>query len=361
MEQFDNIYRNKRVLITGNTGFKGSWLALWLQELGANVIGLSNQDFDNDTHFKGLKLDYKTYYVDINHTEDVETTIEVVRPDIIFHLAAQSLVRESYTNPVLTYKTNIIGTLNVFEAARKSDSVIAVVNVTTDKVYENQEKDYSYKENDRLGGVDLYSSSKACSEILTSSYKRAYSSEMTQKKYMASARAGNVIGGGDYSKDRLIPDIIKASVRNESTSIRNPKAIRPWQHVLEPLSGYLLLGQKLLEKNIDYSSEYNFGPEDQSCIDVGTMAKKIQSRWDKVLLDIENEIDDVFHEAGLLKLDSTKSKNELSWLPVWDLDETLEKTINWYKNYEDDGQLNSVEDLHSYIDKARSLKLIWCS
>ncbi|NRA12484.1 MAG: CDP-glucose 4,6-dehydratase, partial [Crocinitomicaceae bacterium] len=225
MNLFNSIYSNKKVLITGNTGFKGSWLALWLLELGAIVEGISQEGFENDIHFKELNLDYRTHYIDINNTKEIEDAVGEFKPDIIFHLAAQSLVRKSYTNPVETYSTNVIGTLNILEAARKSTNVKAFINVTTDKVYENIEADHAYDEDDELGGYDLYSSSKACSEILSASYRRSFL-ESKNPIQLATARAGNVIGGGDYSQDRLVPDIVKATINSQAVDIRNPLSIR---------------------------------------------------------------------------------------------------------------------------------------
>jgi len=251
---FNGIYRNKTVLITGHTGFKGSWLSLWLKKLGAYVIGYSLKEYPNTKHFFELKLDVENIFADVRDRDTLKKAIITYKPDIIFHLAAQSLVRESYRDPIATYETNVIGTLNLLEAVRNCEAVKAIVNVTTDKVYENKKQDSGYKETDNLGGFDPYSSSKACSEILTSSYRDSFFNNNKHKILIASARAGNVIGGGDWANDRLIPDITRAVIKKEKVKIRNPASVRPWQHVLEPLSGYLLLGQKLLEGKKTFAS-----------------------------------------------------------------------------------------------------------
>ncbi len=359
VELFNGTYCNKKVLITGNTGFKGSWLALWLQQMGANVTGLSNEEYPNTKHFDALQLDYPTLNIDINEQQKVIEAVQEVQPDIIFHLAAQSLVRESYRDPLTTYSTNIIGTLNVFEAARHASSVKAIVNVTTDKVYENKEQDIAYVEGDELGGFDLYSSSKACVEILTNSYKRAFF-EGDRKVLVAAVRAGNVIGGGDDAADRLIPDIIRATVKEEIVFIRNPYSVRPWQHVLEPLSGYLLVGQKLLNERADCATPWNFGPEDSSCIEVQQVTQLIHEGWNSVKFELNKEEKTTFHEAKLLKLNSNKAKNELQWTPVWSIQETLAKTIGWYKDFELNAKINSFDDLNGFVADASAKNAPWC-
>ena len=355
---FDGIYKNKTVLITGNSGFKGSWLALWLQALGANVVGYSIDEISSPSHFSLLKLKYKTHFKDILDRKSLETVFKKHKPEIVFHLAAQSLVRDSYKNPVETYEVNVLGTLNVFEAARRSGSVKAIVNVTTDKVYENIEKDVSYKETDRLGGFDLYSSSKACSEILSASYRRAFFSDY--KTLITTARAGNVIGGGDWASDRLIPDLIRSVQAGSPAEIRNSSSIRPWQHVLEPLSGYLLLGQKLLSGEKAAASSWNFGPQEENCVQVSDLIGKMRSNWTDLKYRIPHNATTNMHEAGILKLDFRHSKKELGWNPVWGIDKTVEKTSNWYKAYFKNKSICSLKDLEEYIDDARKLKLVWC-
>lgn len=355
---FGNIYKNKTVLITGNTGFKGSWLALWLQKMGAEVIGYSLDDISSPSHFSLLKLNYTTYFNDILDKKFLERAFLKHKPQIVFHLAAQSLVRESYRNPVETYEVNVMGTLNVFEAARKCKSVQTIVNVTTDKVYENLEQNIAYKETDRLGGFDLYSSSKACSEILSASYRRAFFSNAAI--LLATARAGNVIGGGDWAKERLIPDLIRSMTKKKPAEIRNPYSIRPWQHVLEPLSGYLLLGQKLLKGEKKYADAWNFGPNEENCISVEDLLVRMKSKWPNVKYSIQKNRKNNLHEAGILKLDNTSAKKDLGWKPVWGIDKTIDHTSGWYKNHIENKVINSSNDLENYIRDARKLKLTWC-
>src|ERR1051326_3664287 len=303
---FNGIYKKKNVLITGNSGFKGSWLALWLERLGASVYGYSLPPVYSPSHFTSLQLKYPTTFANILDRSKLEEVLINVKPDIVFHLAAQAFVLESYREPLTTYETNVIGTLNVFEAARKCESVRAVINVTTDKVYENEETGMDYVEKDKLGGYDMYSSSKACSDIMTSSYRNSFFNPEGYGRdhfvLLASVRAGNVIGGGDWSPDRLIPDIVRAVIKGEKVKIRNQKAIRPWQHVLEPIFGYLLLGQKLLEGDIKAAAAWNFGPALHHCVSVETLLKEIRLAWKVVEWEVlENE---TFHEAEILKLNS---------------------------------------------------------
>lgn len=329
---FNNIYKNKRVLITGHSGFKGSWLTLWLKSLGANILGYSLEPDTNPSMFKELKIhnDCQNVFANILDEKELNKTFEEFQPEIVFHLAAQPLVRLSYSKPKLTYETNIIGTLNVLEAARNCNSTKAFVNVTTDKCYENKEQHYYYKESDALGGHDMYSSSKGCAEILSSSYRRSFLGEENSFA-LATARAGNVIGGGDWAEDRLIPDCIKSINNNEKIEIRNPLAIRPWQFVLEPLSGYLLLGQKLLEQNKKYADCFNFGPSENSLLNVEEIAKKIIKYYGHGEISI-NKKDDL-HEANLLMLNIEKSKKYLSWEPTLDTEEAIKDTVEWYKHF----------------------------
>ena len=272
---FNNVYKNKKVFLTGHTGFKGSWLALWLTKLGAKVYGYSLAPNTNPSMFEELNIEKsieKSFIGDILDYDKLNSAIKEVQPDIVFHLAAQPIVRLSYSEPIMTYKTNVIGTLNVLEVGKNCSSVKAFVNVTTDKCYENKEINRGYKEDEPMGGYDMYSSSKGCVEIMSSSFRRSFLQE--EGTYaMATARAGNVIGGGDWAQDRLIPDCIKSINNNISIEIRNPVAVRPWQHVLEPLSGYLLLGQKLLEEGKKYADGFNFGPREESVLKVAEVSK----------------------------------------------------------------------------------------
>lgn len=355
---FGGIYKNKTVLITGNTGFKGSWLALWLKELGAEVIGYSKDDVSSPSHYQLLHLNYTTYYKNILDRKVLNKIFLKHKPEIVFHLAAQSLVRESYHNPCETYETNVMGTLNVLEASRKCKSVRAIVNVTTDKVYENIEQHIFYKENDRLGGFDLYSSSKACSEILSTSYRSAFFSD--NKILLATARAGNVIGGGDWAADRLIPDIMRSVSKKKTAQIRNPHSIRPWQHVLEPLSGYLLLGEMLLKGKTKFAGAWNFGPQGESCVDVSEVIRRMKSTWNKIKFIVSENKQKNLHEAGILKLDFSKATNVLGWNPVWNIDKTIDKTSQWYKKYFEKKTSDSLQHLQEYIADARKLKSVWC-
>lgn len=330
---FNNIYENKKVFLTGHTGFKGSWLALWLNQLGAKVCGYSLAPNTVPSMFNVLGIENKiekSVIGDILDNITLEKTMSEFEPDIVFHLAAQPLVRLSYSEPVLTYKTNVIGTLNVLEAARKCKSVKVFVNVTTDKCYENKEINRGYKEDEPMGGHDMYSSSKGCVEIMSSSYRRSFL-QNDGSYAMATARAGNVIGGGDWALDRLIPDCIRAINNNEKIEIRNPIAVRPWQHVLEPLSGYLLLGEKLLTDGEKYAEGFNFGPNEDSVLKVADVAQKVIEFYGKGEVVIHKK--DNLHEAGLLMLNIEKAKKVLNWLPVYTPNQAIEKTVEWYKHF----------------------------
>ena len=330
---FNNIYENKKVFLTGHTGFKGSWLALWLNQLGAKVCGYSLAPNTVPSMFNVLGIENKiekSVIGDILDNITLEKAMSDFEPDIVFHLAAQPLVRLSYSEPVLTYKTNVIGTLNVLEAARKCKSVKVFVNVTTDKCYENKEINRGYKEDEPMGGHDMYSSSKGCVEIMSSSYRRSFL-QNDGSYAMATARAGNVIGGGDWALDRLIPDCIRAINNNEKIEIRNPIAVRPWQHVLEPLSGYLLLGEKLLEDGKIYAEGFNFGPNEDSVLKVADVAQKVIEFYGKGEVVIHKK--DNLHEAGLLMLNIEKAKKVLNWSPVYTPNQAIEKTVEWYKHF----------------------------
>jgi len=330
---FNQIYKNKKVFLTGHTGFKGSWLALWLTKLGAQVCGYSLEPNTNPSMFTELKIQNKIYKSVIGNILDealLEKTMKDFQPDIVFHLAAQPLVRLSYAEPVSTYKTNVIGSLNVLEAARKCNSVKAFVNVTTDKCYENKEINRGYKEDEPMGGYDMYSSSKGCVEIMSSSFRRSFlQNEGTMA--MATARAGNVIGGGDWALDRLIPDCVRSINANIDIEIRNPVAVRPWQHVLEPLSGYLLLGQRLLEEGKKFADGFNFGPNEDSVLTVAEVAQKVVDCYEKGKVIVGEP--SPLHEAGLLMLNIEKAKEVLNWTPTYNADEAIKNTIEWYKHF----------------------------
>lgn len=353
---FKGCYNNLNVLITGHTGFKGSWLCLWLKKLGANVVGLSDEIPTSPNHFQLLNLDITSVLGDIRNRETIKKIITKYKPAIVFHLAAQSLVRESYDFPIKTFETNIMGTANLFEECKNSTSVNAIVNVTSDKCYLNKEWEWGYRENDSLGGFDPYSTSKACSELISNSYRKSFFD--CKNNFLATARAGNVIGGGDWAKDRLIPDLVKTANENKVTSIRNPNSTRPWQHVLEPLAGYLQLGVKLLEKNREFATAWNFGPADNNCINVKMLSKLIQREWDKVNVKF-HYLTNQPHEANFLKLDSGKAKTKLNWNCVLTLEETIKMTISWYKEFYVKGNLLSENNLDEYINLAINQKMDW--
>lgn len=353
---FGSIYKNKVCLITGHTGFKGSWLAHWLTKLGATVIGYSLEPDNNPNHFELLNENYTSIIGNIKDFSNLNEVFDTHKPEIVFHLAAQALVRYSYENPIETYHTNVLGTMNVFEASRNSNSVKVIINITSDKCYENKEWIWGYRENDPMGGHDPYSSSKGCSEILTASYQKSYFNN--GKILLASARAGNVIGGGDWANDRLIPDIIQAANDNKKVEIRSPNATRPWQHILEPLSGYLMLGWKMLEGRREFAEGWNFGPAKSSNIPVIEVVSFAKKKWNKIDFKINRELANN-HEANLLMLDCSKANKLLKWVSVWDKEITLIKTIEWYKDYYEKGQINTKLDLINYIKDARIGKLAW--
>jgi len=325
-----NFWHQKKVLVTGHTGFKGSWLALWLQKMGATVSGYSLAPptspslFEQACVVKGMSSEIG----DIRNAENLTSFIDKHQPEIVFHLAAQSLVRESYQDPMNTYSTNVIGSLNLLEAVRKSRSIKAVVMVSTDKCYENIETDNGYKESDRLGGFDPYSSSKACLELLVDSYRKSYFNDESKPVAIATARAGNVIGGGDWAVDRLIPDILTAIKSHQPVVLRYPNAIRPWQHVLEPLSGYLLLAEKLYQQGDVYAQAWNFGPNETSNKQVKWITQYL---LDHITTSSTLAIHNVNqpHETSCLKLNCQKANLQLDWYPVWNITETLDQLISW--------------------------------
>lgn len=334
-------YKGKKVLVTGHTGFKGSWLSIWLKSLGAEVIGYSLEPYTEPSMFEVCDLDSKMTSIigDIRNYSQLDKVIEDYKPEIVFHLAAQALVRYSYINPVETYETNIMGTVNLLEAVKKSESVKSVVVITTDKCYENKEWVYGYRETDPMGGYDPYSSSKGCVELIVSSYRNSFYND--RGIALASARAGNVIGGGDWSEDRLIPDFVRAVSEGKSISIRSPLATRPWQHVLEPLSGYLKLGALMFRDREKYSSGWNFGPNDTDIINVEGVLRYCIEVWGKGSINIEEG--NFVHEANLLKLDISKVRANLKWNPLYNIEECIKKTVDWYKEYYELGKENMYE------------------
>ncbi|KTD57770.1 CDP-glucose 4,6-dehydratase [Legionella santicrucis] len=330
-----SFWKNKKVLITGHTGFKGSWLALWLQQLGAKVVGFSLDAPTSPNLFTLAHVSQNMVSLigDIRDFNSLETVFTEHRPEIVFHMAAQSLVRRSYEDPRETYATNIMGTVNLFEAIRITKTTKAVVNVTSDKCYENKESLIGYREEDALGGYDPYSNSKACAELITSAFRNSYYKNTEYPCGLASARAGNVIGGGDWAKDRLIPDIVRSVLNESELIVRYPHALRPWQHVLEPLYGYLQLARLLFLLPNDYAQAWNFGPEEHDIKSVDWVIHKVKQLWDSKLC-IQYASSPELHETSLLKLDSSKAKRSLNWKPVWNLENTLIKTVAWYRAYE---------------------------
>jgi len=345
-----NFWKGKKVFLTGHTGFKGSWLSLWLQNMGALIKGYSLDVNTKPALFTeaNVAAEMESEIGDIRNLEQLTESMVSFSPDILIHMAAQPLVRLSYQEPVDTYTTNVIGTVNVLEAARKCTNLKAILSVTTDKCYENMERERGYRENEPMGGHDPYSSSKGCAELVTSAYKRSFfSSENTAS--LASARAGNVIGGGDWAEDRLIPDILRAFEKSESVVIRNPLSTRPWQHVLEPLSGYLVLAQELFLNGDEFAEGWNFGPKDEDCKPVSWILDEMVNNWgnnSSWSLDKNNNP----HEAGFLKLDCSKASSRLKWKPKWNLQLTLNSIVDWHQVYIDGGDLKKqcLKEINTY-------------
>ena len=356
MKQFADTYRDRSVLITGHTGFKGSWLSLWLAELGARVSGLALLPETNPNHWNLLDLEINDHRIDVRNSDGVTKLVAEIQPEIVFHLAAQPLVRRSYRDPLETWSTNVMGTANVLDACRKISGVQAIIVVTTDKVYENQEWPWGYRERDRIGGHDPYSASKAATELLTDSYRKSFFNR-PDALLLATARAGNVIGGGDWSEDRLIPDLFRAVEAGIPLEIRSPGATRPWQHVLECLSGYLLLGQKLLEGNRECADAWNFGPEIDSNRNVAEVLTRLQEYWTGLSWTVTTQSQP--HETSMLYLDSAMAKARLGWQPVWSLQEALAATAGWYHAFKTGNSSISRDQLTAFIAAANSKKIGW--
>jgi len=352
---FLDTYKNLKVIVTGTTGFKGAWLAEWLLKLGSKVVGVGLRPEKDAIIFRSLKLDkkIKQYFIDINNFGKINGIIKKEKPDIIFHLAAQSIVSLSYKKPLETFRTNVIGSSNVLESVRKN-KIPYLVYITSDKCYLNLDKESSYKETDTLGGLDNYSSSKAAAELIFSSYFHSY---LKNKKHLSAvtARAGNVIGGGDFKKDRIVPDIIKSVIKQKKIILRSPQSTRPWQHVLEPLSGYLTLGHKLIEKKLksDLIPSWNFGPHKKNCKTVNFITQLILNKWEGNNQKILYKKNRNFHESKLLSLSIKKAKKELKWEPRLTLNETVKLTVDWYKNYFFDDEVEKITNYHIeyYCDK----------
>lgn len=359
---FGDIYRGKKVLLTGHTGFKGSWLAVWLEKLGAEVCGISLAPDTEPAHFSLLSPAIRSEICDIRDRQNVKRIFQDFQPEIVFHLAAQPLVRKSYREPVETLETNIMGTVHILESCRESASVRAIVAISSDKCYENREQEKGYRETDPMGGYDPYSASKGCMELVLSSYRRSFFNPADHGKkhsiLLASARAGNVIGGGDWAEDRLVPDMMKAAAQKLPVQIRNPRSTRPWQHVLEPLSGYLALGEKLLKGEKTFAEGWNFGPEKGGAITVEATAQAFARYWEDVQITCP-ALTDQPHEAALLQLDCTKAKDKLSWHGVLSPEEAFQITAEWYKAFYLENRLLTREQLDQYIQKAEERGLAW--
>ncbi len=354
---FGNAYGNKKVFMTGHTGFKGSWLCLWLKMLGAEVAGYSLPPHTDPSHFSILGLDLDDLRGDVRHGGKLTQAIKDFKPDMVFHLAAQALVRPSYKRPSETFETNVMGTVNILEACRNTPGVKAFINVTSDKCYENVEKTEGYREHEPMGGHDPYSASKGCSELVTASYRRSFFSE--SEPLTASARAGNSIGGGDWSEDRIIPDLVRAAVKGETTAIRNPGHVRPWQHVLEPLAGYLSLGSKLLRGKREFAQAWNFGPDSGPGLTVLELAELAHETWPDMKHENASDDDNAPHEAGLLTLDTSKARNELDWRPVWDARRAVSRTVDWYRKFYENGEAISKRQIDLYVQDAQKAGLSW--
>ena len=356
-ELFNDAFEGKTVLVTGHTGFKGSWLCIWLRESGANVIGYALEPYTENDNFVVAKIGskIKSNIGDIRDYDKLKRVFDEYQPEIVFHMAAQPLVRLSYKQPKLTYDTNVGGTVNVLECCRLTDSVKVIINVTSDKCYENKEWVWGYRENDPLGGYDPYSSSKGCSEIITSAYRSSFFGTIENREHIksiSSVRAGNVIGGGDWREDRLVPDCIRALRNNEPVGIRSPASVRPWQHVLEPLSGYLLLASKMCEDGEKYSGAWNFGPDHGSIITVGELVKRLIGCWGNgQYKDLSEGLAHEPHEATSLILDISKAINLLNWRPILAVNEAVKYTVNWYKAC-DVGYDFCVGQISDYVDKS---------
>ena len=361
---FENIYKNKRILVTGHTGFKGTWLTAWLLNLGADVAGYSIGIPSHPSHFEELNLEDKIQHFlgDIRDFDRFYSVCNEFKPEFIFHLAAQPLVRESYNNPKETFEVNMIGTLNVLEVIRHLKDVVKVgVIITSDKAYDNVEWVYGYREDDKLGGEDPYSGSKGAAELITKSYMSSFFK--TGFPNIATTRAGNVIGGGDWANDRIVPDIVRSWSENKEVEIRNPYSTRPWQHVLEPLSGYLCLGAELFKNgSLHRNSAFNFGPDSRINKNVGDLLEEMKRLWKNSPGWVNKFINDGKPEANLLKLSCDRANILLKWYPVMDFEETLQFTVNWYLNYYKNESLvfdYTIKQINIFTKKARERNILW--
>lgn len=349
MEINSNFWNGRSVFLTGHTGFKGGWTALWLSQMGAKVHGYSLDPISTPNFFEVTKLKERltsSTIADIQNYSTLKSAMSFANPSVIIHMAAQPLVRKSYEEPVKTFKTNIIGTVNLLEAARKIDTVEAIVNITTDKCYENKEQLKPYLENDKLGGYDPYSSSKACAELVSSAYRNSFLKKIGIK--IATARAGNVIGGGDWASDRLIPDFLRAIDDDKKLFIRSPNAVRPWQHVFEPISGYLMLAEKLVTNSNNFAEAWNFGPQENDSKSVSWVVDYLSQKIPNIKWDVDKTTQP--HETMLLLLDNSKAKSKLNWKPQWSIKTAIDKTIEWHHAWKENQSMTelSISQIKSY-------------
>lgn len=366
MRLFNDVYFGRKIFLTGHTGFKGSWLSAWLEQLGAEICGFSlSGPVSEPDHHSLLSTSVRDIRGDVRDEQAVLNSLHEFRSEIVFHLAAQPLVHQSYKEPLETFATNVMGTANLLQACRKCESVRAVVVVTTDKVYQNREWDWGYRETDALGGHDPYAASKACSELVADCFRKSFfESEKTtenekQRIFMATVRAGNVIGGGDWALDRIIPDIVRHAAVGKPTVIRMPQAVRPWEHVLEPLAAYLLVGQRLLEEKKETAQAWNFGPDPESVVTVGELATLARTHWDALDFDCQTRQMSALHETNYLALDCSKAKRQLGWKPVWTLQETVKHTIDWYRRYYENNEVLTRRQLSQYVHDAARQQAVW--
>ena len=352
VDLFQGIYRGCSVFLTGHTGFKGMWMLRWLTMLGANVTAFARPNEHrsplNPLPFPPPK---KEYVDDIRNADALTEAVRTAKPDIVFHLAAQAIVRRSYIDPAGTFATNVTGTANLLDACRRYGNMRGIVVITSDKCYRNNEWDWGYRENDPLGGRDPYSASKSCAEIVAESFRLSF----PELANLATCRSGNIIGGGDWSEDRLVPDLMRAAVVGETTALRMPDATRPWQHVLDPLYGYLLIGRKFLEggKPERYAEAWNFGPDAAENLTVGDIADRMSQYWNKIRFRIKNSVEP--REARLLMLDCAKARKRLDWTPLWNIDETVRRTVDWYREYAESGIDLTERHIADYAEKRESL------
>ncbi len=360
-------YREKTVLVTGHTGFKGTWLSMWLSAIGARVVGYSLEPNTKPSVFEATYPESRVIHIigDVRDEKHLQDVFQTYNPEFVFHLAAQPLVRLSYKDPKTTYETNVMGLVNLLEVIRKTSSVRVIINVTSDKVYENKEWFWGYSENDPLGGYDPYSSSKGCSELITAAYRRSFFNPNKFSEHgvaLSSVRAGNAIGGGDWCEDRIIPDSIRSLVNKEPIEVRNPQAIRPWQHVLEPLSGYLWLGALMYNNGADYASTWNFGPKAYQTMTVGELVEQAIKIWGEGSWFSPKKAFSQPHEANYLNLDCSKAYHMLKWHGLMDIEETVMLTINWYKSYytaPDDAYNLCLGQIKNYIAMAKNSNMEW--